>query len=225
MPTLKRFISAVEAAEQIMQERSDDENNDFDTAILPPGNVDSQLDDEEVQDDDVMIDSTLPSDVCGMMQVQTNFLNWEDNDDEVEDDGNAKEEQIESRAQNEKEKRVLELLKDVEECKSKSRSWMSNIPVKHQFLEPINEESKSNKLAKNDIENNLVGKPPHEIFEQYVNAELKLKILEERNRYAAQKNTITSFNAEDLETFNSILLLLVITLSHKEECFGKKKMI
>ena len=39
---------------------------------------------------------------------------------------------------------------------------------------------------------------PHEFFEQYVNAELKLKILEETNTYIAHKNTATSFNVEDL---------------------------
>ena len=48
--------------------------------------------------------------------VQT-FLSEEDNDDEVQDDGNA-----ESRAHNEKEKRVLELMKYVQECKSKPKS-------------------------------------------------------------------------------------------------------
>ena len=45
------------------------------------------------------------------------FLSEEDNDDEVEGDGNA-----ESTAHNEKEKRVLELMKYVQECKSKPKS-------------------------------------------------------------------------------------------------------
>ena len=36
---------------------------------------------------------------------------------------------------------------------------------------------------------------------------MKLKIIEETNRCAAQKNTTTSFNIEDLVIFNSILLL------------------
>ena len=77
---------------------------------------------------------------------------------------------------------MLELLKDVDECKSEPRGWMNKIPVKNQFLEPINKESKSIKHAKNDIVNNLAGKHLHDIFEQYVNAELKYKILEETNR-------------------------------------------
>ena len=97
-----------------------------------------------------MVDNALPSAVCGTVQVQINFFNRKDNDDEEKDDGNAKEKQTESRAQNEMEKRVLELLKDVEKCKNKSRSWMNNIPAKHQFLEPINEESISNKHPKNN---------------------------------------------------------------------------
>ena len=67
---------------------------------------------------------------------------------------NAKEEQTKLRAQNEKEKHVLEILKNVEECKNKPRSWINNIPAKHQFLEPIKDDSKSNKHAKNDIVSN-----------------------------------------------------------------------
>ena len=42
-----------------------------------------------------MIDNALPSDVCVTVQVQTNFLDREDHDDEVEDDDNAKEKQTE----------------------------------------------------------------------------------------------------------------------------------
>ena len=82
MPTFKRFISAVEAAEQIMKEWNDDKNNTVYMVILSPGNVDLLTDDEEVQDDDVMIDNALPSDVCGKVLVQTIFLNRENNDDE-----------------------------------------------------------------------------------------------------------------------------------------------
>ena len=52
-------------------------------------------DDDEVQDDDALIDNGLPSDVCGTVQVQTYFLNGEDNDHEGEDDDNAKEKQTE----------------------------------------------------------------------------------------------------------------------------------
>ena len=81
---------------------------------------------------------------------------------------------------------------------------MNKIPAENQFLEPINnkKESKSTKHAKTDILNSLTEKQPHEVFEQYVNAELKLKILEEKN-----KNTTKSFNVEDLKTFNLTLLL------------------
>ena len=89
----------------------------------------------------------------------------------------------------------------------KRRTWTYKISAKRQFLEPTYEELKSIKHAKNDIVNNLSGKLTHEIIEQYLNAELELKILEETNRYASQKNTTTSLNVEDLEIFNSILLL------------------
>ena len=76
------------------------------------------------------------------MQVQANFLNGKENNDEVEDNNNAKEKESESKALNEK-KRVLELLKDVEGCKSKSRSWMNKILTKNQFLDSMSKESKS----------------------------------------------------------------------------------
>ena len=118
-----------------MNELSHDESNTACIKILPPNNAESLTNDKEVQDDDVTIDNGLPSDVCGMVQVQTNFLNGEDNDDEVKDDDNVKEEQTKSRAQNEKEKLALELLKDVEEYKSKLRSWINKIPNKNQYLE------------------------------------------------------------------------------------------
>ena len=52
------------------------------------------------------------------------FLNREHNDDYVEDNGNAKEEQTELKPQKVKEKRVLELSRDVEDCKGKLRSWI-----------------------------------------------------------------------------------------------------
>ena len=85
------MISAVEAAEQIINEWSDDGNNAADIVILLSDNVDWLADDEEVQDDDLMIDNGLPSDVCGTVQVQTNFSNGEDNHDQLEDDDNTKE--------------------------------------------------------------------------------------------------------------------------------------
>ena len=85
-------------------------------------------------------------------------MGGEDNENIGEDDGNA-----ESRAQDEKEKRALELMKYVQECKSKPKNWINKYPAKVQLLEPINRDSKSIKHTKNDIANNLTGKRPHEI--------------------------------------------------------------
>ena len=65
-------------------------------------------------------------------------MGGEYNEDEVEDDGNA-----DSVAQDEKEKRVLELMKYVEECNSKPKSWINKYPAKVQLLEPINRDSSS----------------------------------------------------------------------------------
>ena len=87
-----------------MYEWSDNQSNALDILILPPDNNGSLVYDEELQDDDVIIDKELLSDVYGKVQVQTNFSNGEDNDDEVEDNDNPKEEQTKLRAQNEREK-------------------------------------------------------------------------------------------------------------------------
>ena len=54
MPTFKRLISTVQAAEQVMNKWSDDESNTIDIVILWQGNVDSLADDEGVQNDDVV---------------------------------------------------------------------------------------------------------------------------------------------------------------------------
>ena len=54
MSTFKRLISAVQAAEQVMNKWSDDESNTIDIVILWQGNVDSLADDEGVQNDDVV---------------------------------------------------------------------------------------------------------------------------------------------------------------------------
>ena len=59
-----------------------------------------------------------------------------------------------SREQKTKRKKwVLDLLKDVEEFKSKPKSLMNKIPVKNQFLETRNEDSKPIKYTENDIVN------------------------------------------------------------------------
>ena len=180
MPTFKTLISIVEPAEQKMKESSNDDINGVDTVILLPENVDSLTDDEEAQDNHVMIDNGFPSDIFGTNKL---FLGGEDNEDEVEDDGNA-----ESGAQDEKEKRVLELMKYVEERKSKPKSWINKYPAKIQLLEPINRDSKSIKHAKVDIVNNLTGKCPHEIFEKYVNAELTLITLQQTLQHPSMYN-------------------------------------
>lgn len=65
----KRLTSVGEAAEQVMNEWSDDESNAVDMVILPPDNFDLLTDNEEVQYDYVMIDNGLPSNFCGTVQV------------------------------------------------------------------------------------------------------------------------------------------------------------
>ena len=85
--------------------------------------------------------------------------------------------------------------------------WKDHVPAKNALLSAINDESGKIKEAKSRIVDKFAGKEPHEIFEQYVNAELKAMIVEETNRYAAQKNSKTLFTTADLETFNAVLML------------------
>ena len=84
--------------------------------------------------------------------------------------------------------------------------WKEHVPAKNALLCAIKNESRKIK-AKSCIVDKFAGKESHEIFEQYVNAELKAIIVEETNRYAAQKKNIALFTTADLETFNAVLML------------------
>ena len=72
MPTFKRLICTVEAAEPKMNEWSDDEIDAVDIVILPPENVDLLTGDEETQDDYVKTDkaSTLRTNKRGVKIYQ-----------------------------------------------------------------------------------------------------------------------------------------------------------
>ena len=50
MAKFKRLYSAVEAAEMIMDEWNDEEEENMDIVLLPPENTDNVTDDEEVDD-------------------------------------------------------------------------------------------------------------------------------------------------------------------------------
>ena len=85
--------------------------------------------------------------------------------------------------------------------------WKEHVPAKNVLLSAINDEPGKIKEAKSPIVDQFAGKEPHEIFEQYVNAEIKAMIVEETNRSAAQKNSKALFTTADLETFNAALML------------------
>ena len=85
--------------------------------------------------------------------------------------------------------------------------WKEHVPAKNVLLLAINDESGKIKEAKSCIVDKFAGKEPHEIFEQYVNTELKAMIVEETNRYAAQKNSKALFTTANLKTFNAVLML------------------
>ena len=199
MAKFKYLFSAVEAAEKIMAEWSDEEEDNIDIVLLPPENIDAVTDDEEVDDNGERVDNRMPNDVSGTIEIQTNIPEIEekvqiDNNECTDSDTNAE--------TNEKEKRVLEILEEIKECKTKTMKRKKHVPAKNALLLAINNES-----AKSRIVDKFAGKEPHEIFEQYSNAELKAMIVEETNRYAAQKNSKALFTTADLETFNAVLML------------------
>ena len=190
---------------KIMAEWSDEEEEDnIDIVLFPPENTDAVTDDEEVDENVERVDNRMPNDVSGTIEIQTNIPEIEekvriDNNECTDSDINAE--------RNEKEERVLEILEEIEECKTKTMKWKEHVPAKNALLSAINDESGKIKEAKSRIVDKFAGKEPHEIFEQYVNAELKAMIVEETNRYAAQKNSKALFTTADLETFNAVLML------------------
>ena len=68
----------------------------------------------------------------------------------------------------------------------------------------------------------LAGKWPR-AFDKYTNAELKNMIVIERNRYALQKNTISTFTVTDIETFNAALILTGYHSLPQTKIFCEKK--
>ena len=58
-------FSAVEAAEKIIAERSDEEEDNIDIILLPPENTDAVTDDVEVDDNGVRVDNSMPNDASG----------------------------------------------------------------------------------------------------------------------------------------------------------------
>ena len=88
MANFKRFYSAVEAAEKIMTDWSDEEDDNIDMVMLPTENVYVVTDDEQIADDGDKIDNGLRNDVCGTSQLQANISEIEENlayDDNISD--------------------------------------------------------------------------------------------------------------------------------------------
>ena len=130
--------------------------------------------DKEVDDNGERVDNRMPNDVSGTIEIQTNIPEIEekvqiDNSECTDSDTNAE--------RNEKEERVLEILEEIQERKTKTMKWKEHVPAKNALLPAINNESGKIKKAKSRIVDKLAGMQPHEIFKQYVNAELKAVIV------------------------------------------------
>ena len=73
--TFKRLYSAVEAAEMIMDDWSDDRDNVVDLVVLPPEKVDAMTGNEEIDANGDKLGSALPGDNVGLIEVHTNTAN------------------------------------------------------------------------------------------------------------------------------------------------------
>ena len=126
MAKFKYFFSAVEAAEKIMAEWSDEEEDNIDIVLLPPENIDAVTDDEEVDDNGERVDNRMPNDVSGTIEIQTNIPEIEekvqiDNNECTDSDTNAE--------RNEKEELALDILEEIQECKTKAVKWKEHVPA------------------------------------------------------------------------------------------------
>ena len=220
MGKFKYLFSAVKAAEEIMAEWNGEEEDNIGIVVLPPKNIDAVTDDEEVDDNGERVDNRMPNDVSGTIEIQTNIPEIEE---KVQIDNNECTDSDTIAERYGKEERVVEILEEIEECKTKRMKWEEHVPGKNEFLSAINDKSGKIKEAKIRIVDRSAGKESHEIFEQYVNAELKAIIVEETNRYAAQKNSKALFTTADLETFNAVLMLTSYHSFPRTRMFWGKK--
>ena len=72
MVNFKCLFSAVEAAEKAMAEWSDEEEDNIDTVLLPPENIEAVTDDEEADENGERVDNRMPNDVSGTIEIQRN---------------------------------------------------------------------------------------------------------------------------------------------------------
>ena len=70
---LNIFLSAAEAAEKIIAEWSDEEEDNIDIVLLPPKNIDTVTDDQEVDDNGERVDNRMTNDVTETIEIQTNI--------------------------------------------------------------------------------------------------------------------------------------------------------
>ena len=66
---------------------------------------------------------------------------------------------------NEKEERVIKILEEIVEYKTKTMKWNEHVPAKNALFLALNDESGKIKGAKSRLVDKFAGKEPHEIFE------------------------------------------------------------
>ena len=137
--SFKTIYSAVEVAEMIMNDWSDDEDNVAELVMLPPDNVDGITDDEEIDPNGDKLGSALPVDVTGSIEIHTNIANAID--DEFDTTSDLAENDITLSSNNEKESHVLKLLGEIDDQKNEKTKWVKKIPTRNNLLLPVDGES------------------------------------------------------------------------------------
>ena len=137
--TFKRLYSAVEAAEMIMNDWSDDRDIVVDLVVLPPEKVDAMTDDEEIDANGDKLGSALPGDVAGLIEVHKNTANAID--DEFNTTSEPAKIDVTLSSNDEKESHILKLLSEINDQKNAKTKWMKKIPTRNNLIFPIDGES------------------------------------------------------------------------------------
>lgn len=157
------------------------EEMDVDIVLLPPTTVDSQSDEEDI-DDDNLLPSQLPREVPGTVAVHVRNT-----------ESNSKQVTTTTTGPSSSKKRSVVVPK-----------WGKNVS----FPKVIPCSSESLLAKQEQMKHDLSDRTPYELFRQYYDDEVQNLIIAESVKYARQKNN-TSFTLDksDLDVFIGIMLL------------------
>lgn len=94
---------------------------------------------------------------------------------------------------------------------------------KENLPSPVTNKSVAIKAMKNTTTDKFASKQPHEIFEEYSNAELKEMKLTEANTFEAQKNLTSLLSVAVLNTFHAISMMTGYHLLLRTRLYWEKE--